>query len=203
MAERLLTHIVEFMGPIPSGPNHGISLKDAYNAVVKARDDKTISAEEWVGIMVAGIPSLDPESRPFLEQMQFVLAPVKGDGSNRINFGDFVQGFDVKRGEVSPSKHHLHEDNDRDGKKVDTLYKRSQSMLSIFHYMDTMDSETSEKVKEADWVKGCEQLRQGMSDSDKQHLAGAEALFAILDFDGSGEINLNKFLEGCRIVLKA
>jgi len=127
---------------------------------------------------------------------------VKGDGSNRINFGDFVQGFDVKRGEVSPSKHHLHEDNDRDGKKVDTLYKRSQSMLSIFHYMDTMDSETSEKVKEADWVKGCEQLRQGMSDSDKQHLAGAEALFAILDFDGSGEINLNKFLEGCRIVLK-
>jgi len=141
-----------------------------------------VHCQDWVNAMQKSV-----ELQVDWRQMQPQLAPA--DDKGNVLYHEFLQRFDVEHVSqqvpegLKPAFH--------------ALYDQYPLLRAVFHKWDTNHDGM---VDRTEFTRGVAMLNQFMSGQNEQHTPlDAVQLFALIDIDGDGAVQLNEFCECFRL----
>jgi len=149
-----------------------------------------VTPQEWVDILDRGTKDLCLPANQW-QRLQPILAPA--DRNNSINFEEFLSAYEGER--VGHRSDELKEDRPQ-LLRLESIYRHHEVLLRIF---DILDRNQDGCISRQEWDEGMQELSENLSDEDKKELEGAEDLFKLFDFTGTGSLSINDFMEGARL----
>jgi len=162
-----------------------------------------IKVNEWADLMGKSIPQLKAANMQW-ESLQPVLAPEVNLHDKEalfevalIDFDDFLARYDsdLTHARRNTAEKKLKGNRGAESQQLSSLYRNYKAIATIFKFLDT---NSDGHVSEEEWRKGIDVLQTDCK-LEKDEIQGADQLFHIFDFDGSGKIDINEFLEGARL----
>jgi len=158
-----------------------------------------IDPQEWAGIMERGIPDIDAKNMAW-EHLQPVLAPAEAADQSlaldkvRIHFHKFLARY---QDESSPFSAGGDSSTPRKLESQHTMSKMYRNHRALVRMFQAMDSKNTGIITEEQWRAGCDSMNSALPEDER--IEGATELFHLLDFDRSGQVDINKFMEASRL----
>jgi len=166
------------------------------------KDKAFVNNQEWSQIMDVGIPELDGKMMQW-SKLQSALAPAEnykdkdyGFMNAKIDFMKFIDRYEPDNDAFKTAMKTGEATEEKIRNPLRGMYRHHKTLVEVFRFLDT----SGDGILEAsEWRDGIAALKAVMQPSELQEIAGVEDLFQAFDFDGSGKVNINEFLEGARL----
>ena len=152
----------------------------------------TVSVESWAQIM-AQVSGLRIR---WLGLLSSIVPPTARDDDGRVHYMKFLAN--IRRSSDGDMKGERHDGISTSSQVMDALYgNRKRVIEKIFYYFDTNNDGI---ISQAEFAAGCAKLNSSLEPGDPRTLTNTEEALATMDFDRSGEVDINEFFECFRLL---
>ena len=154
-----------------------IGLKAAFEAA-DIENSGILSRNEWADIMQR-VTNIKIRWLSIIS----TIAPTECLTPQHVNYKIFIDSLTFGKNDVSNAE------------AMDAMYAQRKKLETVFYFFDTNNDGV---ISRDEFRKGCDVLNASMPDEEK--LKNVDHMLDIIDFDGSGSIDINEFFETFRLL---